>query len=183
MTIDSGTSYDRLSMAELDEAIVAGSIKLRDLPEELLFAWGMWEPDPVPLTSFVLSDPAHREAFLYEYCAQGEPSLFTAVAHIWDSLAEPRDARCIKMGLACGTGGKGKIALVLMLRQFLDRFIEAGGPMPRAGEDDTIHTYHQAAMTHFANMAAEEAALVEYYAAVLNGAATSVARQSKGSES
>jgi len=70
-----------------------------------------------------------------------------------------------------------------MLRQFLDRFIDAGGPMPRAGEDDTIHTYHQAAMTHFDKMAAEEAALVEYYAAVLNGAATSVARQSKGSES
>jgi len=144
---------------------------LSDLPKPLISAWAAWEPDPVPLTSFVLSDPAHREAFLYEYCAQGEPSLFAAVAHIWDSLAEPRDARCIKMGLACGTGGKGKIALVLMLRQFLDRFIEAGGPMPRAGEDDTIHTYHQAAMTHFDNMASEEEALVKYYAAVLDGGA------------
>jgi len=170
-------------MAELDDRLGSGEIMLSDLPKPLISAWAAWEPDPVPLTSFVLSHPAHREAFLYEYCAQGEPSLFTAVAHIWDSLAEPRDARCIKMGLACGTGGKGKMALVLMLRQFLDRFIDAGGPMPRAGEDDTIHTYHQAAMTHFDKMAAEEAALVEYYAAVLNGAATSVARQSKGSES
>jgi len=166
-----GTSYDHLSMAELDDRLGSGEIMLSDLPKPLISAWAAWEPDPVPLTSFVLSDPAHREAFLYEYCAQGEPSLFTAVSHIWDSLAEPQDARCIKMGLACGTGGKGKMALVLMLRQFLDRFIDAGGPMPRAGEDDTIHTYHQAAMTHFDNMAAEEAALCRYYAAVLDGGA------------
>ena len=166
-----GTSYDHLSMAELDDRLGSGEIMLSDLPKHLISAWAAWEPDPVPLTSFVLSDPAHREAFLYEYCAQGEPSLFTAVAHIWDSLAEPQDARCIKMGLACGTGGKGKMALVLILRQFLDRFIAAGGPMPRAGEDDTIHTYHQAAMAHFDAMHAEEAALVQYYSVILNGGA------------
>lgn len=156
-------------MTELNQGLGSGEIPLGDLSEELIFAWGMWEPDPVPLTTFVLSDPAHREAFLYEYCAQGEPSLFTAVAHIWDSLAEPRELRCTLKGAACGSGGKGKMALVRMLRQFLGEFLEAGGPMPRAGEDDTIHTYHQAATSHFDTMAAEEAALVKYYSAVLDG--------------
>jgi hypothetical protein len=163
--------------------LAPGQSELRDFRKLLISAWAAVGAGPGSADQLCPVRPRPPRGFLYEYCAQGEPSLFAAVSHIWDSLAEPRDARCIKMGLACGTGGKGKMALVLMLRQFLDRFIEAGGPMPRAGEDDTIHTYHQAAMTHFAKMAAEEAALVEYYAAVLNGAATSVARQSKGSES
>ncbi|MCL6741457.1 hypothetical protein LZ518_09970 [Sphingomonas sp. RB56-2] len=174
----SGTSYDQLTMAELDERIGAGEITLGDLPKHLISAWAAWEPDPVPLTSFVLSDAAHREAFLYEYCAQGEPSLFTAVAHIWDSLAEPRELRCTLKGAACGSGGKGKVALVLMLRQFLDQFLEAGGPMPRAKDGQSIGEHHQLAMAHFDNMAAEEAALVKYYAAVLDGAAGLVAIKS-----
>jgi hypothetical protein len=164
-----GTAYDQLTMAELNAGLVAGEISILDMPKHLISAWAAWEPEPVPLTSFTLSDPAQREAFLYEYCAQGEPSLFTAVAHIWDALAEPRETRCTLMGAACGSGGKGKMALVQMLKQFLDQFLDAGGPMPRTGEHDTIHTYHQAAMSHFDNMADEEAALCRFYSAVLDG--------------
>jgi hypothetical protein len=170
MTIG-GTVQDRLGMAALDQLISAGQIGLADLSEEQIFDWVMWEPDPVPLTSFCLADPEQREAFLYQYCWVGETALFAAVSHIWDSLTEPRKLRCTLMGAACGSGGKGKMALVQMLHQFFERFMEAGGPMPLAGECDTIDTHHEAAMNHFENMAAAEQALVKYYAGVLGGAA------------
>ena len=60
-----GTSHDHLSIAELNDRIISGEIALFDLPDDLILEWGMWQPDPVPLTSFTLSDPDQREAFLY----------------------------------------------------------------------------------------------------------------------
>src|SRR4029434_9998599 len=100
--------WDHLTPKELNDGIVAGEIDPQNLSDEQLRAWYAWEPDPVPMTSFALCNEDHRREFLHQYCWQGEPALLGAVAHIWDSLVEPREARCTQIGLASGAGGKGK---------------------------------------------------------------------------
>lgn len=160
--------YDNLTMTELNDGIVAGEIDPQMLPDDLRTAWYAWEPDPVPMTSFVLADEGHRREFLYQYCWQGQPVLFAAVAHIWDLLAEPREARCIRIGLACGTGGKGKKALALMLNKMLAECIEGPG-LPDPDEFDSLEAWHRASMQHFANEAQRERDLCAYYSAILNG--------------
>lgn len=167
-----GTTYDQLPMAELHERIIAGEIRALDLPKELLSAWAAWEPPPADLTAFMLASDEHRQEFLYQYCAQGEPAMFTAVAHIWGSLAEPRDARCTLMGIACGAGGKGKMALVAMLDQLLAESLDAIEPLPPREGFDSIEARHQAVMAKFDADEARLRKLCARYSAILDGAAT-----------
>lgn len=163
-----GTSWDHLTMAELDDKIGAGEICLSDLPKHLISEWATWEPEPVHLTTFFLSNEEHRRAFLGEYCWQGEPVLFVAVAHIWDSLAEPREARCTQMGLACGSGGKGKMALVLMLQKLLAECLEYP-PFPKPDDFDSLEQWHEASMQAFAAEEQRERDLYARYSAILDG--------------
>ena len=95
--------------------------------------------------------------------------LFAAVAHIWDSLAEPREARCIQIGLASGTGGKGKVALVLMLNKLLAECVEMPAA-PKPDDFDSLEAWHQASMAVFDNEAQRERDLCAHYSAILDGA-------------
>ena len=123
----------------------------------------------LPLNSFALSDQSHREAFLYEFCKAGEPALFEAVSHIWSSLEEPREARCIAMGLAAKTGGKGKLALVHVLRACLKEVCTWGEPMPQPGDYSSLEGWHGATMDAFEAEAERETQVYKRYAAILNG--------------
>jgi len=125
----------------------------------------------LPLNSFVLNDQNHREAFLCEFCKAGEPVLFEAVNHIWSSLEEPREARCIAIGMAAGTGGKGKLALVHLLRACLKEVVTWGVPMPRPEDSSTLGQWHQATMDAFEAEADREDQVYKRYAAILGGEA------------
>ncbi|MCF2514856.1 hypothetical protein LVY65_07235 [Sphingomonas sp. G124] len=160
--------YDHLTMAELNDGIVSGEISLEMLPKHLQTAWYAWEPEPIDLTVYALANDEHRREFLAQYCWQGESVLLVAVAHIWGSLAEPRQARCTRMGQACGAGGKGKMALVRMLRQLLAECLEYP-PMPRPDQFDSLEAWHQASMQAFAAEAQREQDLYARYAAILDG--------------
>src|SRR5918998_2727232 len=92
---------------------------LRKMTPEEMAAWVEWEPEPVPLTSFPLGSEDGRKAFLREFYGVGWDWLFQAVNHVWNSLAEPRSARCTAMGIAAGAGGTGKGALVKVMSTFL----------------------------------------------------------------
>jgi len=167
---DQRTNYDHLPMTELDAMLADGTITLNQLSNRQISEWASWEPDPLPMNGFNLSDPLQREEFLYQYYCYGEPLLFAAVAHIWDSLAEPRDWRCIKIGLACGDGGTGKMALVNLLNKMLRQCLEIGGPLPQAGPIDSFDRHHQVVLDHFATMAEQERALCRAYGEILDGA-------------
>ena len=129
-----------------------------DLLEEIL-----------PLTSFALRDDEQRAAFLCEFCKAGEPALFEAVNHIWSSLEEPRDARCIAIGMKAGTGGRGKLALVHVLRGCLKEVIGWGEQLPRSSDYSTLDDWHRATMTAFEAEWARECEVYKRYASILNG--------------
>ena len=170
MVTNTRTNDDNIPIAVLNEMLGSGEISTSDLSIEKYGEWAAWEPDPLPMNSFTLSDPAQREEFLYQYCYYGEPLLLAAVAHIWDSLAEPRQLRCALIGQACGTGGSGKLALALMLNQMLHECCEIGAVLPDkagyGGPDD----YHRAVTDHFATTYDQERALCRAYSAILDGA-------------
>ena len=67
------------------------------------------------MNSFSLVHPEQRTGCLYQYCWYGEPLLLSAVAHIWDSLAEPRELRCALSARPAAPVA----ALVNMLNQML----------------------------------------------------------------
>ena len=119
---------------------------------------------------FNLSDPAQREDFLYQYCYYGEPLLLSAVSHIWDSLAEPRELRCALIGQASGAGGTGKLALVQMLGQMLEQCSEIGAVLPDKAGYDGPEAYHQAVMNHWTVSYEQERALCKAYGDILDGA-------------
>lgn len=63
-----------------------------------------------PLSSWPLQTALGREQFLRQFAWVGEEALFEAVAHVWDSLAEPRKLRSTRMGIAARSGGAGRHA-------------------------------------------------------------------------
>ena len=123
----------------------------------------------IPLKSFVLHDDGQREAFLCEFCKAGEPALFEAVNHIWSSLEEPREARCIAMGMAAGTGGKGKLALVHVLRACLKEVVTWGATPPDAEDYASLGEWHEATMNSFDDEWTRENEVYKRYAAILGG--------------
>ena len=158
-----------MTLKELDDCITSGQIKAIDLPLGMLSAWAAWEPDAPDLSTYALHVSAQRNEFLYQYCVQGEPALFTAVAHIWDSLAEPRAARCAHIGAASGAGGHGKVALALMLQKLLGECNEIGAVLPERAKFANLEDWNQAVSTHFASGEAQEWALCKRYADILGG--------------
>jgi len=147
----------------MDDLLAAESIDSEapdDLFEEIL-----------PLKSFALHDTVQREAFLCEFCKAGEPVLFEAVSHIWSSLEEPREARCIAMGLAAKTGGKGKLALVHILRACLKEVVTWGGSLPRPEDHASLGDWHYATMDAFEAEREREDEVYTKYAAILGGEA------------
>lgn len=123
----------------------------------------------VPLTSYTLSDEAHRREFLHQFYWVGETALFAAASHVWASLAEPRGARCTLIGLMSGSGGKGKTGLVLTLQKFLTETLAVDNPLPDRADHPTLDAWHEAAMAAFEADRNDVAALCARYSAILGG--------------
>lgn len=133
--------------------------------------WILSEPDPVPLTSFPLQFDNSRKEFLREYLSRGEPARFEAVSHIWASLNEPREARCTAMGIAAGTGGKGKSALMNLLSALLDEVMSINAILPRAADYPSLDEWHEAVIASFDDEEIQTNAALQKYADILNGGA------------
>ena len=121
------------------------------------------------LFEFSLSHRQDREAFLVEFHWLGEPSLFQAVAHVWDSLAEPRKDRCTLMGQLSSAGGIGKQALRRTLQQFLADGMKLHRGFPDRADHLNFVEWHQAVMASFAVLDAGLSALIADYALILDG--------------
>jgi hypothetical protein len=127
------------------------------------------EEAKIPFKSFNLGTVEGREALLWKYYRIGESSLFEAVAHVWDSLGEPKVAFGTRIGLAAGTGGKGKRGIVLMLHKFLEQALASLIAIPPTDCFDCLEDWHQASMQTFVDEEATLTTLVQHYAAVLDG--------------
>lgn len=142
---------------------------LRKMTPEELAAWAEWEPEPVPLTSFPLGSEEGRKAFLREFYGVGWDWLFLAVSHVWDSLAEPQAVRCTLMGIAAGTGGTGKKALIKVLAKFLTEALEPLASLPPRADYDSLEAWHLAAMATWQTDEARLCELLTIYADILDG--------------
>lgn len=121
------------------------------------------------LFEFSLSHRQDREAFLVEFHWLGEPSLFQAVAHVWDSLAEPRKDRCTLMGQLSSAGGIGKQALRRTLQQFLADGMKLHESFPSREDYLSFDEWHEAVIGSFAILDEGLFALVANYALILDG--------------
>jgi hypothetical protein len=134
-----------------------------------LVAWLRAEPEPmpVPFKQFPLCTNEGRLAFLDEYIFWGEERMFEAVSHLWDSLCEPKDVRCIGIGLAAGTGGIGKVALAKFLTGALRAALDYEVPQPDWEDGQTIDEFHHATTAFFADSQHHFETQVQLYADLL----------------
>ncbi len=142
---------------------------LRKMTPEELHTWIEWEPELTPLKSFPLCTGEGRRAFLWEFYLVGWDSLFQAVTHVWESLAEPQEVRCTLMGVAAGTGGTGKLALVKVLSQFLEDALSSIEPIPPRSDYDSLDAWHKASMATWQTDEARVGLLQKTYANILDG--------------
>lgn len=131
--------------------------------------WIATEEAKTPFNSFDLGTDEGRQGLLRKYYMIGDTALFEAVSHVWASLNEPKAAYCTLIGLAAGTGGKGKRGLVLALQKFLAQALESLNMIPSTEGFDSLEEWHHASMATFAKDEEDLCALLHQYSAVLNG--------------
>ena len=136
---------------------------------EVFERWALVDREPVAFASFDLRWAVGREAFLEEYLAWGTERLFEAVAHIWTSLAPPKATRCTLMGVAAGTGGTGKLALVHLLRRLVPEALGSGIEMPHSKDFGSAAEWHAAAMLSMKADHDHFDLTITTYAHILNG--------------
>ena len=158
-----------MTIEEIGKAILDGTLCSSQLTDEQRIAWYNWEPKPVELTSFQLVFEEQRQEFLWEYYWQGEPMLFTAVAHIWDSLEGQREAHGTLVGLISGTGGKGKTGIVLTLQRFLRECLDGCSPMPSRDLYASLDEWNDAVRLSMAEDEEQARNLCSRYSAILDG--------------
>ncbi len=128
------------------------------------------EVEQIPLASYPLQTQAGREAFLEAFAYVGEPAVFPAVEHIWNTLARPKTARCIQIGLQAGTGGKGKAALRKFLLKFLADYLgDSLPPLPKIADFADLDEWNNAVHEVWAGSRRAEERVASYYARILNG--------------
>jgi hypothetical protein len=131
--------------------------------------WVDAEEAKTPFTSFDLGTDEGRQELLHKYYRIGDTSLFEAVSHIWASLNEPRAGYCALVGMAAGTGGKGKRGLVLMLRKFLGEALESINWIPSPRDYASLDEWHEASMQTFRDDEENLRVLLRRYSTILNG--------------
>lgn len=168
MQADVKTSAEQ-TVDDLASRILSGEISSSELTGEQLIAWINWEPTPVELTSFDLSNEEQRKEFLWEYYWQGETTLFSVVAHVWDSLEGQREAHCTLVGLVSGTGGKGKTGLILTLQKFLRECLDGCSPLPSRENYASLEEWNDAVRQSFIDDEQQARERCKQYSAILDG--------------
>ena len=156
-------------ITELPESTPPKSVDPRAMSLAELAAWAMEDPPAIPLHHFPLHSDAGRQGFLREFYNVGAGALFAAFSHVWASLADPAAARCTAMGLAAGTGGTGKAALVAVLTRFLNAALAGITPIPAGEGFANLDEWHRAAMQTFDADERHLRELLKTYSAILNG--------------
>ena len=162
-----------MTIEEIGKAILDGALCPSQLTDEQRIAWYNWEPKPVELTSFQLVFEEQRQEFLWEYYWQGEPMLFTAVAHVWDSLEGQREAHGTLVGLISGTGGKGKIGIRRTLEKFLRECLDGCSPLPACADYSSLDQWNDAVRQSCVDDERQARQRCAQYAAILDGRAPS----------
>lgn len=154
----------------LDLPVIEAQKDPNDMTPEEYDAWlAEPVPDPPPPSAWPLHCNDGRVGFLESFMWRGEVALFESVSHIWALLNEPKNARCIGIGLAAGTGGSGKWALAKMLRKALRESLDSGITPPWGQKFGSIDLLHEAAMNYFNADYAHYEKTVQKYADILNG--------------
>lgn len=146
-----------------------------DLSEEAITEADLVRMDPDELDAWILahspalnSFPLHtdegRRGFLHELCMRGYSALFEGVAHVWALMESPKADRCFGLGLAAGTGGTSKIAVLKFLTKMIDDGLATFRRIPSIHDFDTIHEWNDAVNGYAREDAASLAAVIEYYA-------------------
>lgn len=126
------------------------------------------EPQQIPFSNFALCTDEGRRDFLEEYIFWGAERLFEAVGYIWDSLNEPKDARCIGIGIAAKTGGTGKAALAKFLHKALRSALDYEVPMP-SPKGEGLEKFQQDVASYFAADRDHYENAIQVYADILGG--------------
>lgn len=137
--------------------------------QQALLEWVWSDPPETPLNHFFLRNEDGRKAFFQELYARGYSALFEAVAHVWTSLEEPREYRCMLIGAACGTGGSGKTALMRALNQFVTDALAVDNPLPARADFGSLAEWHSAVTESFEADHKCIERLVNGYAMLLDG--------------
>jgi hypothetical protein len=139
-------------------------------PDEFQVWLDSLDEDPPPPSAYPLHTDEGRRGFLEAYIWRGE-ALFESVNHIWKLLYPPKAQRCTLMGLAAGTGGTGKMALVHLLRRALRESLDNDLVQPGSNGEyyASIDEFHEASMAFFAADRAHYQKAIQKYADILNG--------------
>lgn len=141
---------------------------IASMTAEEMDEWIAAEDAKIPFASFDLGTDEGRQELLRKYYMIGNSSLFEAVSHVWSSLNEPRALYCTRIGVAAGTGGKGKRGLVLALQKFLQEALESINWVPSRSDFATVEEWHEASMRTFEDDEEHLEALLVRFSAILN---------------
>ncbi len=136
-----------------------------DLTPDEVEAW--IEANSPPLNSFPLDTHEGRLGFLREQFMRGYPALFEGVSHVWKLLESPKEARCFGIGLAAGTGGKGKAALMKFLSKVIDEGLATFTPIPPIDNYPSVHEWNETVKEDYRNDEIKLTVVLERYAYLL----------------
>lgn len=128
-----------------------------------------WLANSPPLHFFPLDSHDGRLGFLRELYNRGYPALFEGVAHVWKLLEEPKGRRCFGIGLAAGTGGKGKAALLKFLSAMIEEGLATISPVPAPDGFASVDEWHEHVAASWQTDEAELCQVLEKYAHLLVG--------------
>lgn len=136
-----------------------------DMTVEEIEAW--IEANSPPLTAFSLDNHEGRLGFLRELFMRGYPALFEGVSHLWKYLEEPKAQRCFGIGLAAGTGGTGKAALVKFLAKMIDEGLKTFSSIPPIDRYPSLDAWNEAVKQGYRDDEAKLSVLLNKYAQLL----------------
>ena len=132
------------------------------------------QPDDVRfgprLSSFALHTAEWRGAFLERLMEVASLGDIEAAARVYDLLLPPKKLHCATLAKLAGVEGSGKLAILNVLRSFMDEWI--GPPMqslPPISDFDTMDDWNAHVHAGWASENARERWVVKKYAAILNG--------------
>ena len=132
------------------------------------------QPDDVRFGPRVSSFPLHtsewREAFLERLMEAASLAEFEATSRVYDLLLQPKKFHCAAMAKLAGVPGSGKVAILNVLRAYMDEWV--GPPMqslPPISDFDTMDDWNAHVHAGWASENARERWVVKKYAAILNG--------------
>lgn len=120
-----------------------------------------------PLHSFPLDSHEGRLGFLRELFNRGFPALFEGVAHVWKLLEEPKGRRCFGIGLAAGTGGKGKFALLKFLSAMIEDSLATISSVPSPDGFASLDEWNDCVASSWQTDEARLCVVLEKYARLL----------------